>query len=158
MMVRLLGWCGAFSVAALSFGTGLVAQQPPAAERLRQQVMQRFLETYRVQAALTPEQRVRFEQVFRRSIERREELQRRQRELWQALEVQMRPGVAADPDSVSKLMDGLIELGAAMLEQTRAEQRDYAAFLNPVQRAQWFIMWERFQRQIEQVRRRMMPP
>jgi predicted phage gp36 major capsid-like protein len=157
MMVRLAGLFSFWLAVAAAVGGGLVAQQPPVAERLRQQVMQRFLESYRVQAGLTPEQQEKFGEVFRRSLQRREELQRRQRELWEALEGQMRPGVAADPDSVTKLMDAILANGAALLEQTRSEQREYAAFLTPVQRAQLFILWERFQRQIEQVRWRMGP-
>ncbi len=144
-------------VASWPSGDALWGQQPPAAERLRQQVMQRFLDSYRVQAGLTPEQEEKFSEVFRSSVQRREQLQRRQRELWQALEGQMRPGVAADPDSVTKLMDAILAHSAALVEQARAEQREYAAFLTPVQRAQLFIMWERFQRQIEQVRRRIGP-
>lgn len=147
----LCGWLLASTV----LGGALWGQQPPAAERLRQQVMQRFLDSYRVQAGLTPEQQEKFAQTFRRSLQRREELQRRQRELWQALEGEMRPGVAADPDSVTKLMDAILDNSAALVEQARSEQREYAAFLTPIQRAQLFILWERFQRQIEQVRRRM---
>lgn len=143
--------------AASFWGSGAVGQQPPSVQRLRDQVVQRFLESYQAQAGLTAEQREKVIEVFRRSVQRREELQRRQRELWQALEGQMRPGIAADPDSVSKLMDAILAASAALLEQARSEQREYASFLTPVQRAQLFILWERFQRQIEQVRRRMMP-
>lgn len=146
------------ALAVSCWALAAAGQQPPAAQRLREQVVQRFLEAYQAQASLTAEQREKFLEVFRRSVQRREELQRRQRELWQALEGQMRPGIAADPDSVSKLMDAIFAANAALLEQARSEQREYAAFLTPVQRAQLFILWERFQRQIEQVRRRMMPP
>lgn len=132
--------------------------QEPGPERLRQQVMQRLLETYRMQAGLTEQQEVRFREVFQQSQRQRQELMRRERELWRALEGQMRPGVAANPDSVTKLMDGILAARAAHLDQVRTEQREYAAFLNPVQRAQLFIMWERFQRQVEEVRRRAMQP
>ncbi len=157
MMVRTaILWSG-WLVASTVLGGALWGQQPPAAERLRQQVTQRFLDAYRVQAGLSPEQQEKFSETFRRWLRRREELQRRQRELWQALEGQMRPGMAADPDSVTKLMDAILDNSAALVEQARSEQREYAAFLTPVQRAQLFILWERFQRQIEQVRRRMGP-
>ncbi|GBD33196.1 MAG: hypothetical protein KatS3mg081_0272 [Gemmatimonadales bacterium] len=156
-MARFVSVFSCWLALAAPLSAVLVAQQPPAAERLRQQIVQRFVETYRTQAGLTAEQQEKFGEVFRRSMQRREELQRRQRELWQALEGQMRPGVAADPDSVTKLMDAILANSAALVEQARAEQREYATFLTPVQRAQLFIMWERFQRQIEQVRRRMGP-
>lgn len=131
-----------------------VSQEAPGPERLRQQVMQRLLETYRAQAGLTPQQEVRFREVFQQSLRQRQESQRREQELWRALEGQMRPGFAANPDSLTKLMDGILAARGAHLDQIRAEQRDYATFLNPVQRAQLFIMWERFQRQVEQVQQR----
>lgn len=147
-----------FALLALTVltATTAAAQEAPGPERLRQQIMQRLLEAYRTQAALAPQQEGRFREVFEQSLRQRQELARRERELWRALEMQMRPGVAANPDSVTKLMDGIIVARAAHLDQVRAEQREYAAFLSPVQRAQLFIMWERFQRQVEEVQRRRM--
>lgn len=145
-----------FAIIVTGFMAGGVAtaQQRPQAEELRQQVMERFLESYSIQAGLTSEQDQRFRERFQRSLRAREEMERRQRELWRALEGQMRPGFAANPDSVNQLMDQILAERLRMLEHTRTEQREYAAFLSPVQRAQLFIMWERFQRQIEMVRRR----
>lgn len=134
----------------------VTSQEAPGPERLRQQIVQRLLENYRTQAGLTPEQEVRFREVFQKSLRQRQDLMRRERELWQALEGQMRPGFAANPDSVTKLIDGLLAARAAQVDQVRAEQREYATFLSPVQRAQLFIMLERLEQQVEQVRRRMM--
>jgi Spy/CpxP family protein refolding chaperone len=134
----------------------LGAQEPPLAEALRRQVMERFLESFRAQAGLTPDQDRRFREVTQRSFERRRELEQRERAFWRALEGQMRPGVAADADSVTRLLDGLLALGQEKLDQTKTDQREYAAFLTPIQRAQLTLMWERFQRQVEQVRQRQM--
>ena len=133
-------------------------QRPPApgAEALRQQVMQRFLETYRNQAGLTPDQDRRFREVFRRSLDQRRDLQRREQEMWRALEGQMRPGLAANPDSVTRLLDAVMAQRAALVEQARSEQREYAQFLTPVQRGQLVLMVERFQQQVEGIVRRRM--
>lgn len=128
----------------------------PAAERLRQQVMQRFLQTYRTQAGLTPDQDRRFQEVFRRSVDQRRDLQQRQQQLFRALEGQMRPGVAANPDSLTRLLDAIVAQQAAMVEQTRNEQREYAQFLTPVQRGQLVLMTERLQQQVQDVIRRRM--
>jgi hypothetical protein len=128
----------------------------PGAEALRQQVMMRFLQAYRGQAGLTPDQDRRFMEVFRRSAEQRRALQQQQQQLWQALEGQMRPGIAANPDSVTRLLDAIVAQQAAVVEQTRTEQRDYAQFLTPVQRGQLVLMTERLQQQVQDlVRRRM---
>jgi hypothetical protein len=126
----------------------------PGAEALRQQVMMRFLQAYRSQAGLTPDQDRRFTDVFRRSAEQRRDLMQRQQQLWQALEGQMRPGIAANSDSVTKLLDAIVAQQAAMVEQTRNEQREYAQFLNPVQRGQLVIMTERLQQQVQDLVRR----
>jgi hypothetical protein len=128
----------------------------PGAEALRQQVMMRFLQAYRSQAGLTPDQDRRFTEIFRRSAEQRRALQERQQQIWQALEGQMRPGIAANADSVAKLLDAIVAQQAAMVEQTRSEQRDYAQFLTSVQRGQLVLMTERLQQQVQDVIRRRM--
>ncbi|MBI2073331.1 MAG: hypothetical protein HYT81_09935 [Gemmatimonadetes bacterium] len=116
--------------------TPVLAQQgpPPGVQLLRQRVMEQFLATYRNQAGLTPEQDRRFTEVFRRSLDQRRD----------------------NPDSLTKLLDGVIAQRAAMVEQTRAEQREYVPFLSPVQRAQLALMWERLQQQVEGIVRRRM--
>ncbi len=113
-------------------------------------------QTYRTQAGLTPEQDRRFQEVFRRSLDQRRDIQQRERQRWVALEGQMRPGVAANADSVTKLLDGIIAQRAALVDQTQNEQREYAQFLTPVQRGQLALTWERFQQQVEQIMRRRM--
>ena len=84
------------------------------------------------------------------------ERQQRERAVWLALEGQMRPGVAALPDSVSRLLDAALSLRAANVDQMKADDRELATFLSPVQRAQLFVARERLQRSMEEmVRRRM---
>lgn len=147
-------------LAILGLATVLVApvqaQERPAPERLREQVMRRFMENYRNQAGLTDEQFARFQDVTRRAWERRRELEQRERALLRALEGQMRPGVAADQDSVAALIDALIDAQAARVQHARSDQEEYAAFLNPVQRAQIVLAWTRLERQIQQIVRRRM--
>ncbi len=147
-----------WTLGLLLMAAPLAAQQgpPPGAEALRRQVMQRLLDSYQTQAGLTPDQDRRFREVFRRSLDQRREIQQREQQLWRALEGQMRPGVAANADSVTKLLDGIVAQRAALVEQTRSEQREYAQFLTPVQRGQLALTWERFQQQVEQIMRRRM--
>ncbi|HLB36582.1 MAG TPA: hypothetical protein VJL31_08450 [Gemmatimonadales bacterium] len=138
--------------------TPMSAQQgpPPRVQMLQEQVMQRFLTAYRNQAGLTPEQDRRFTEVFSRSLEQRREIRQREQQLWRALERQMRPGVAAHPDSVTRLVDGIVAQRGAMVDQARNEQREYAQFLTPVQLGQLVLMMERFQQQVEGIVQRRM--
>lgn len=131
-------------------GPGMQQQQ------LRMQIMQRFTMNYRESAGLTDEQFEQFREVAQRTFEQRAQSQQRERELWVALEGQMRPGIGADPDSLTFLMNALVDIQAERVEQTRAAQAEYAAFLNPVQQAQLMLALRRFMFQIEGVRRRMM--
>ena len=143
-------------VMLLALAGPLSAQGRPNPERLREQVVARFIENFRNQAGLTDEQFAQFQTITRRSWQARRELEQRQRQVLQALEGQMRPGVAANPDSVATLIDTLIEIQAGQVARARTDQADYAAFLNPVQRAQLVLSFTRLERQIEQIVRRRM--
>lgn len=150
-MLRSLTLCALFSLGAAA----LTAQQPRR-EALERQVVERFIANYRAQAGLTAEQDARFRTVAMRSFNQRRERAQRERQLWQALEGQMRPGVAANADSVSKVLDALSASRLAGVEQMRADDREYATFLSPVQRAQLYLQVERLQRNIEDMLRRRM--
>jgi hypothetical protein len=135
----------------LVLGAPLAAQVGPGPERLREQVMVRFMNNFRNQAGLTDEQFASFQSAARTSWEARAQLQRREREILQALERQMRPGIAADADSVSALIEAAIQVQTDLVTQARADQVAYAEFLSPVQRGQLVLAWVRFERQVEEI-------
>lgn len=147
MLVGATLWAG-----ALGAQEGMMMRR----QQLEQQVVERFMTNYRSQAGLTDEQFDRFREVVRRAFEQRAQLQQREREIWAALSRQLRPGIAADADSLEALMEALLALQEQRIEQTRAEQAEYAEFLSPVQRAQLTLYWHRFQQQVERIRMRMM--
>jgi Spy/CpxP family protein refolding chaperone len=147
------------AVALVILAAPLAAQQPqgrPNREALRQMVIGRFLQTFHDQAGLTADQDQKFRDVFRRAMQQRQDAQEHEQELWRALEAQMRPGVAANADSVNKLLDGVIAARSAEVDLLRRENQQLAQFLSPVQRAQFAIMWEHFQQQVQNVLRRRM--
>jgi Spy/CpxP family protein refolding chaperone len=147
------------AVGLLMLAAPLAAQQPqgrPNPEALRQMVMERFLQTFHDQAGLTADQDQKFRDVFRRAMNQRRDAQQHEQELWRALEGQMRPGVAANPDSVNTLLDGIVAARAAQVDLMQSENKELAGFLSPVQRAQYAIMWEHFQQQVQNVMRRRM--
>jgi hypothetical protein len=137
----------------------LVAQVRQDPERLREQVVQRFLENYRTQAGLTDEQFGRLESVVRRQWQARREMQEQERDIVAALQGQLRPGVAADGDSVSRLLDQLNALQRERVERLEREQEEVAVFLDPVQRAQLVLAWARLERQVQDlIQQRMNAP
>jgi hypothetical protein len=139
-------------VLALLLGPGLALGQAPSREQreqLMKQVTERFLENFRQQAGLTPEQNQKFRALSQRSFDQRRERQQKEQELWRALQMQMRPGIAANTDSVTRLLDAILASRAAAVEELRADHKEYAAFLSPVQRAQLFLAFERLQRNVQ---------
>lgn len=138
----------------------VVGQEPEGRrEMLMREIMQRFVENVASHAAMDTAQAQRFRDDVRESFQRRREQERRERQLWRALERQMRPGVAANVDSVTGLLDDLMALRIEAARHAQAEYQEYGAYLSPVQRAQVMLAWERFQRQIEGlIRRRMEGP
>lgn len=145
---------------ALLAATSGAAQDPEARrEMLMRQIMERFVENVSTGAAMNPEQAQRFRDDARETFQQRRERERRERQLWRALEGQMRPGVAANADSVTRLLDGLMGVRMEAAQQAQAQYEAYGSYLSPVQRAQVMLAWERLQRQVEGlIRRRMEGP
>ncbi len=145
-------WLAAIFAAMFS---GSASAQEPGRQRqlLMQQVMERLQRNYRTQAGLSDEEFEKFRDVTANSFQKRTQIQRRERAFLMALEQQMRPGVAANSDSVAGLIDSLTAVQTELLELSKADQQAYSEFLTPVQRAQLVLLMRRFQQNIEQVRR-----
>jgi len=141
-------------------GFGFVSAQDPAVrqrQQLQQQVIEWLMQNTRVQAGLTDEQFERYREIARRSIANSNAIQNRERNLWLALEGQMRPGIAADDDSVEALIDSLVTIPGQRVDLQRSDQREYAEFLTPVQRAQLMLSHRRFENNIRQILQRRLP-
>ena len=144
------------TLALLVTGTSVVsAQQVQMRQRqmLQQQVMQRYMQNYRQQAGLNDKQFQDFTQQTERAFNERTELQQRERVLWQALEAQIKPGVAAATDSLVKLIDAIFEVQQELVKTEQQNQKELAEFLTPVQRAQLMLSQRRLQNNIQNVMR-----
>jgi hypothetical protein len=148
----------AAAMAALTV-TAVSAQQPGRRQRqLQQQVVQRLMQNFRAQAGLTDQEYEQFREVITRSFTQRTEIQLRERSLWLALDGQMRPGVAADADSLTRIMDSLVDVQSELVELQRRDQQEYAEFLTPVQRAQLMLTTRRLQNNIQGIMQRRGQP
>ena len=81
-------------------------------------------------------------------------LEGRQLAIRRALALQLRPGTAADQDSVAKLTDDLLSGRVAYAQTFRDELTELKGYLNPVQRAQLMAMRERLLLRAQQFRDR----
>ena len=137
----------------LAVPSGVMAQQP-ARDVLQRQIVERLVQNFRAQGGLDDEQTVRFRAVFQRHFRDRRASEAAQRRVVRALESQLRPGVAADIDSLNALLSAVIDRRRARIELENEYQAEYGSFLSPVQHAQLILSLERFQRQIENLLRR----
>lgn len=146
---------------AVTLAAGLAAQQRDSvrqrgdsgeAQRLRAQVEQRFSERVQQNLNLTPDQATKLRASQEKFSTRRQTLMQQQRERRQALEGQMQPGVAANPDSVNKLLDGLQSGRAQMLKLEQDQDDEMSKYLTPVQRARYQQMRERLMDRVTQMR------
>jgi len=124
------------------------------AERLRRQIEQRFSTYVRTELDLSDEQMSQLHATNEKYFTQRRDLALRQRDLRRALQQQMRPGVAADPDSVGQLNAALRQNRARLFELEQAQEQEMSAYLTPVQMARYRMLRERFMERVNQLRRR----
>jgi hypothetical protein len=140
---------------AVMVAPALSAQQPSdtaEAGRLRAQIEQRFSERVQEDLNLTPDQASKLRATQEKFGARRRTLMQQQSERRRALDTQMQPGIAANSDSVRKLMDGMRSGRAEMVRVEQDEDQEMSGYLNPVQRARYQQMRERFMQRIGEMR------
>ena len=146
---------------AVLVAPGLVAQRRDSmrqggdtaeAARLRGQIEQRFTDRVQQELKLTPDQTTKLRATQERFGTRRRTLMQQQMQRRQGLESQMQPGVAANSDSVRKLMDGMRAGRAEMLKIEQDEDQEMAGYMTPVQRARYQQMREHLMRRVNEMR------
>jgi hypothetical protein len=121
------------------------ARIAPARQALLETINRRFMNQVIKEMALTPEQVPRFQRVVLSWAQKRSALEEEERRLHQALTGdELRPGVAANPDSVSREVDGINAVRVKYAEAMRDEMLELAPILSPVQRGQFKIRRDQF--------------
>lgn len=150
----MLGWLAVLP-AGLAGQDTAAANAPRRAAQLRQMIDERFGQRLKEDLGLTDEQAAQLRGVQASIAEKRRVLQGQELQLRAALANQLRPGIAANPDSVAKLVNALTAQRAAFAQTFQDEMRELAAFLNPVQRGQYLLLRDRLMMQVEELRRNM---
>ena len=143
------------TVATLVLGaTALASGQtpgPPRTQVLRGRIETAFLEQVSRELALTADQRAAVNRILVAHGDRRRDLETEARQLQRSLERHLRPGVAANEDSVSRAVDRMLGNRVEYAESFRAEMRDLTPILSPVQRAQFLTLRDRVFRRIQEL-------
>src|SRR2546425_992165 len=146
---------------AVLLAPGLAAQQRDSlraqsdtaeAGRLRAQIEQRFGERVQQDLQLSSDQATKLRATQERFGARRRTLMEQRMTRRRALEGQMQPGVAANSDSVRKLMDGMRAGRAEMVKIEQDEDQEMSGYLTPVQRARYQQMRERLMQRVGEMR------
>lgn len=122
------------------------------AELLRTQIEQRIAERVKIELNLNDEQMRKLLATQNRIGPRRRQLARERLGFALGLQGQMRPGIAANPDSVRVYMDGLQRVKAAQLTLDQEEDREWAGYLTPVQRARLQMIRQRIIDRVNELR------
>jgi len=129
-------------------GAASVAAQDSAddvgrAGQLRRQIEERFTARVQEELGLSDQQALKLRETVGIYFVKRRTLEAEERRLRQALAAELRPGVAANRENVARFTDQLLDNKVRYVETYRAEVKDLAGFLDPVQRAQFLILRER---------------
>lgn len=122
---------------------------------MRQRIEARFTEKVKTELGLTDEQTAKLKEVAGGWYDKRRAMEGDERNLREALQGQLRPGIAANSDSVTRIVNQLLDLKVKYAESYREENKQLG-FLTPVQRAQYYSLRERLLdvlRQARQMRR-----
>jgi len=129
---------------------------------MRDRIQENFLARAKEEMGLNDDQTTKLRAAEERVAAKRRSLEQEMRRLNGVLAEQLRPGIAAREDVVTKSLDSLGTLRVSYAQTFREEQRELSAFLTPVQRAQFYRMRERMVERVREVRQdragRQAPP
>jgi Spy/CpxP family protein refolding chaperone len=132
---------------------------PPRTAVLRGQIEETFMRRAADELGLTEEQSAKMSRIVLAAGERRRDLEDEQRRLQVALDGQFRPGVAANADSVNRMIDRLGQNRVNYAESFRDEMKELQPILSPVQRGQFLKMRDRLLQRIRELQEnRAAPP
>lgn len=135
------------------------AQKPGArAAVLRGRIEEQFVRRMQVELGLSDETATRMQRVVTTWATRRRALEEEERRLRQALNLQLRPGVAANSDSVGTYVDELTANRVAYAQSFRDEMRELSPILTPVQRGQFQILRDRLLLRMQEVQQQQQRP
>ena len=122
------------------------------AEQLRTRIEERFNQRVTQDLRLSQDQATKLRSSQERFGGRRRQVMQLQMQRRRALEDQMQPGVAANSDSVRKLLDGVQTGRAEMLRIDQDENQEMSGYLSPVQRARYQQMRARLMQRATELR------
>ena len=140
------------ALAAQQRDTSETQRDTAEAGRLRAQIEAAFNDRVQQDLKLSSGQATKLRATQEKFGAQRRALMQQQQERRRALDDQMQPGVAANSDSVRKLMDGMRDGRAQLFRIEQDEDQEMSGYLTPVQRARYQEMRTRLMERVQQMR------
>jgi hypothetical protein len=121
--------------------------------QMEQQIRRGLWRIAKERIALTDDQMARLEQTSARYDERRRALVRDEREQRVVLRTEILADARADQNRIAAAIDRLLQLQRQRIDLQVEEQREFATFMTPLQRARYAALQEQVRRRIETLRR-----
>lgn len=126
----------------------------PARRRvLEQQIRQRLWQVTRRRLALNDDQMAKLEQVTTRYDQRRRQLGQVEKTQRQALRAGILADSAANQATIAAALDQLHQVQRQRIEMQAEEQKEFAAFMTPLQRAKFLGLQEEFRKRMQELLR-----
>lgn len=126
---------------------------PPRRALMEQQLRRNLWQIAQRRLGLSETQMTQLAQASRSFDERRRALGTEERLQRVTLRQELMADSAADQDRVAKALDRLFALQRERLDLQIEEQREFATFMTPVQRAKYAALQEHLRRRVEALRR-----
>ncbi len=151
-MQRLFTIVAVLQLVAAPLAAQALEDDRPRADELRLRIEERFAAKVKEELGLTDEQTGKMRVTLTNFFTRRRELEAEDFRLRNALAGQLRPGVAADQDSVGRLTQAMLDLKIRYAQSYKDEMKELSGYLTPVQRAQFFLLREKLIEKVRQAR------
>ena len=159
LLAMLLVTLGAADVRAQGVG-GVRRRErlaPGAQKQGRQQLEQQFrrgvARVVKQRLGLSDDQMSKLSRSSAQYEGRRRALFQQERAERLALRAEMQAGASGDQGKIAGSLDRLLQLQRSRIELQIEEQREYATFMSPLQRAKYFALQEQLRRRLEGMRR-----
>jgi hypothetical protein len=122
-------------------------------QRMEQQLRQGLWRIAKQRIGLTDTQMTRLTEVNHRFDMRRRTLNQDERAQRQILRAEIVARDSANQDRIASALDRLLQLQRQRLDLVAEEQKEFATFMTPLQRAQYAALQEQLRRRVEELRR-----
>lgn len=132
----------------------LAPQRTPGRQQLEARLRQRLWGITKNRVGFTDDQMTKLAQTSRSFDERRRRLAIEERQQRQLLRSEILAGSAADQTQVAAALDRVLHIQRERIDLQIEEQRAFAEFMTPVQRARYAALQEQLRRRAENLRAR----